>query len=450
MNLDSVLSNLKPAQVPWNDEIKKSVVHHMVTNVEFYSTYRDYFPPSGMSDRVHERMLSCVGEHFEAHSKLPSLHIMREKMRVAYRQWPDDWPSAEAQIFEIYEYVECETDMGYIENLIVEYSKREGVKRALRESYELVHSDAEDRFEKIETLIREATSMSVVKDGFVNYAASAPVRLLNADLDEYVERFGGGFQRIDSDLGGGIKRGEIVLAMGDSGTGKSQLLTHIAGHNVVMGKKTLYVSVENSEEVVNRRFDALFSMISMKEVVKRRGEVASKIAGVFGQNENLRVRCYPMGSVSVADIAAETEKHAVRTGWRPDVVVLDYLDEIKEYQGLSNYDSQGLIIRDFRSWMQKITAGGFTATQANRNASTAGIVTRAETGDSYWKIRRSDAVWTLNCDREEGPRGLMRIYVDKSRNSAAGYVVYVKKDFSRCLFVEISRDEYERIMGSPI
>ena len=448
-HIEEVLQNLRPSQVTWNEALKRSVVHYLLTSREFFLQHRSHFSPDSLPERVHEQMLRVANAYFDAYEKLPSVHAMIEKMREVYQRWPDDWVATEVEIYSIYEFVACETDMAYIEELIVSYCKREAVKKALKESYELVHSNEVDKFQRIEQLIKGATSISIVHEEVSNYAAEVRQRFSDEHSDKKTKTFGIGFSKIDSELEGGLMYGEIGLFMGDSGTGKSQMLTHVAAHLVSQGHKVLFISVENSKPVVERRFDARFSFIPMKEIKNNKGVVVSKVMNAFSQQENLRIRCFPLGTASIADMEVEIERYCTRTGWYPDVIVLDYLDEVKRYANISTYESQGLIIGDFRAWCMKMKVAGFTATQTNRNAATTNIVTRSETGDSYWKIRRSDAIWTLNFDKEEGLRNIMRLWVDKHRNGRSSYMVHMKRDFTRCMFQQIEESEFQRIASAP-
>lgn len=441
--LEAVLEDLRPAPIRWNEEILRSVLYHVLTNREFFLRHRGHLLPERLPDRPHQQMVRIANEHFDSYGVLPGVHVMREKMKEAYSRWPDEWAPTEGEIFLIYEYIECDTDVDYLHDVIVEYAKREAVKQALKDSYELVHGKNADRFEEIQRLIRDALSICARSDdGLIS------LRALDAKFDEakVTLKYGIGFPAIDTELEGGLAPGEVGIFLGDSGTGKSQLLAHIAVHLLKAGARVLFVSVENGQEVVLRRFRALLGELPMKAVADQRAGVTAAIASSPSGGENLVIRCYDMGSVSIEEIAAEVDEYGLQTGWYPQVVVLDYIDEIKAYKDANTYESQGFVMRDFRAWCQSSNAAGFTATQTNRQGATTSIVTRAETGDSYWKVRRTDALWTLNCDTDEQRHGVMRLFVDKHRNGRAKFHACLRVDFGRCLFSQIQQEEYMRLM----
>jgi hypothetical protein len=450
-DIDSVITDLAPGKVEWSDDIKKSVMHRLLTSRIALVQYMSHFSPDCMPDRNYEIMLRITYSYFENYNVLPTRAVMREEMRKAYKGNMDELILADVMIDEVYDYRECETDVKYIDDRIISFSKREAVKNALKESYLILVGTDTEKFEKIEGLIKDATSIQIIEENISNYAKEFSDRLLTEEsVEKSMNRLRTGFSDIDMELDGGLAPGEVGIFMGDSGKGKSQLLAYCSYRNLVEGRNVLFISVENSKAVVDKRFDSIFSRVPMKEIKKHdKSDLVGSIADFFNGQENLRTRCYPMGSVSISDIASEVEMYYQNTGWRPDHIVLDYLDEIKEYSGYSLYDSQGFVVRDFRAWCQVIEASGLSATQANRGASTTNVVTRANIGDSYQKLRRVEALWTLNSVKEEEDRDLMRIFIDKHRNGKSGYFVYLKKDFTMCNFTQITKDEYDKRMQMP-
>lgn len=443
--LDDLLTTLKPQPVSWNEEIKRSVLHHLLTQQEFFLRHRAHFTPECFPERCHEIMLRVAVEHYDTYGKLPSVHAMRERMRVLYERWPKDWFMTEAEIFAIYEHLEeFEPNTKYLDDLVVAYIRHQAAISALKQGLALCYARDEDRYERLAALVSDAVRVGApATSGLLSLAA------LDAILDDLAptKKHGIGFLGIDGALEGGLAPGEVGLFLGDSGMGKSQVLTHVAAHLLRSGVRVLFVSVENGRDVVLRRFRSALSNVPMREVADQRAAVTAAITASGG--ENVRILCHEMGSVSVADLAAEIAEHRQRSGWSPEVVVLDYIDELMRYSEVSTYESQGYVMSDFRALCQKIGVVGITATQANRQAATASFVSRNEIGDSYWKVRRTDALWTLNADAEERKRGVMRIYVDKHRNGRSNFHIYLKADLTRCRFVEISEVEYMNIMKSP-
>lgn len=457
-DLDKLLPDYQSSESPWNDDVSRAITH-LLARPEFNVKHRSHMRPEYLKHRVHGMILRAVNEYHTKHSTWPTERMILQDvgkqlsdMQDASAISPGEAALAYHEAEQVLSIDVCIDDIPGIEAEIISYCKHEAMKHALNDGFKILASNKDDKYKVIEDRIVLAADIGASEENIVDYCTVYKSHIIGInDGISSAKRTVIGFNTVEEELEGGLLPGELGLFIGDSGTGKSQVLVHAAIVNAMRGNKTYFVSVENLMNQTLERFHSRISGMS-KRMLRQHPESAIERIEEMVRTiwDNLKIACYPMGTVSVAEIAADLQRYTMRTGWKTDSVALDYLDEIREYPAMSTYDSQGLIIRDFRRWLQQIQAGGLTATQTNRGGSTAGVVRRDNTGDSYWKIRRSDAVWTLNCDRnDEHPRGVMRIYVDKHRNGKDNFFVYCKRDFTRCWFEEITSQEYEQIMKAP-
>jgi len=86
-----------------------------------------------------------------------------------------------------------------------------------------------------------------------------PVQLSDVSL-ESAERASTGMRELDRVLGGGIVPGSLLLVGGDPGIGKSTLMLQLARAYASVGRKTLYVSGEESEQQIRLRASRLGSV----------------------------------------------------------------------------------------------------------------------------------------------------------------------------------------------
>src|SRR5450759_2860165 len=86
--------------------------------------------------------------------------------------------------------------------------------------------------------------------------AGAPRRLREVGAAP-VERMSTGIGELDRVLGGGLVPGSLVLLGGSPGIGKSTLTNMVLGHLQGAGRRTLYVSGEESAEQVRLRAERL-------------------------------------------------------------------------------------------------------------------------------------------------------------------------------------------------
>lgn len=170
------------------------------------------------------------------------------------------------------------------------------------------------------------------------------------DEEELFSLHGG----MDKLVGGPLCRGELVAYMGAKKTGKTWWLIDNAVTALTRGQRVLYISLEMTEAQMTRRFWQYMSGCS------RFGENAPGSAFVDAGNgkwnlvqgerstrkidlsdegikavqekylamteDNLKIRCYPTGQLTLQQLRSELKVLEVFEGFIPDVIVIDYAD----------------------------------------------------------------------------------------------------------------------------
>jgi DNA repair protein RadA/Sms len=108
-------------------------------------------------------------------------------------------------------------------------------------------------------------------------AAVAPVALGDVAAIEH-ERLSTGIGELDNVLGGGIVPGSLVLIGGAPGIGKSTLTTMVLANLVAAGRRTLYVSAEESAAQIRLRAQRLTSGEALRIPVIAETDLATVIA----------------------------------------------------------------------------------------------------------------------------------------------------------------------------
>ena len=91
----------------------------------------------------------------------------------------------------------------------------------------------------------------------------------------------------------------------------------------------------------------------------------------------------------------------------------------------------------------------WTATQTNRQGKMVKIITDAELGDSYGKIRTADWAISLNQTEEEYSQGKMRGYIVKARDSRQRYIIPMSVNYKNLRMPqELEYDETEKAISA--
>jgi replicative DNA helicase len=321
------------------------------------------------------------------------------------------------------------------------------MKTAIIRSVDLLEAR---QYDQIEKLIRDALLVAPGEDLGINYFEDIDERYQRIISEMHGEKFTTCFETLDRDLMGGISRKEVAMIFAPSGVGKSVYLTMVAIANIAKGKNVLYISCEMSEDRVSMRADAMTTFVPISDLISKLPTVKERLE-TFSQEckGKLVIKEFPAGTPSINDMRAYANQLYNYTGFKPDVVILDYIDEIKCSKTLPNlHQEQQVSTRDFRAWMVMDNYAGYTATQANREGTQVKIIAEGQIGDSYGKIRIVDCLWSLNQNDEENTKGVARLYVVKNRNGKKKYIIFIKIDPYNLRMKEIKESEYEKIMGT--
>ena len=275
--------------------------------------------------------------------------------------------------------------------------------------------------------------------------------------EEAQERFTSGFKSIDDNLlGGGTHRGEIYSWIGLSGTGKSLALVTAALRNVVqLGKKVLYVSLEMDEDKIAERFDAQISNVEINKLKENKDIIKNALEEQTKDKENkklLVIKQFPAGSMTVNTLRAYMQQ-LYMTGFKPDLLIIDYIGEMKDFPNMPTYESRYRIVRDLRGLATEEKICVFTAMQPNKDAREAqkvdgegsGFIDDTNLADSYGQIRPLDGCWSINQMQSEKDAGIARIFVIKHRHGKSRFSFHVEYNMKTLAMDEISANKYNEI-----
>lgn len=145
----------------------------------------------------------------------------------------------------------------------------------------------------------------------------------------------------------------------------------------------------------------------------------------------LMIKEFPTGQASINTIRNLLVQLKNYNEFEPDVLIVDYLELLRPTREIQQeYHAQQKIAEELRGVAMEYGILVWTATQTNRQGRMVKVITDAELGDSYGKIRTCDFAISLNQSEEEFDEGKMRAYVIKSRNGRPRFSVPMKVDYN--------------------
>ena len=237
---------------------------------------------------------------------------------------------------------------------------------------------------------------------------------------------------LDRILQSGLRHGTLTVILGATSIGKTMSLVYFTAAAALQGVPALYISLEDSKEVIDERFDGLWFGISMgiEERLQKR-ELAEQY--------NCKIYTEYCSSLTVSGIKALLDRYKMY-GIDIRFIAVDYGDLlVGEGKYRDEHQEQGQVFEDLMRLAEKEDKIVITGAQANRDALAKRIITLKHMGRSFRKAQVAHYVLALSQTEEEETQSLMRFIVLKHKFGRANYTVPVKVIRERQFFKEASQ-----------
>lgn len=232
-------------------------------------------------------------------------------------------------------------------------------------------------------------------------------------------------------------RGELFLWQSQrSSAGKSAAMAFCTRSFVLQGMKVLILSLEMSEDKYEDRLDMCIAGIT-KDGLFDRQRIEQRLRTLFRQNGDVWIKQFPGGLTKVSDLRRYTQMLENTHGFKPDVVVVDYLNELAPETDALRGDLYGKgkeVASHLRGWAVEDQIGLMSGIQSGRAAMEETFADMQHTGESLAITNISDITISINRTAEEAARGLTNLYVVKHRDDVARFPVSIRTDFTRMQF----------------
>ena len=326
---------------------------------------------------------------------------------------------------------------------------------------DIVMSQMADRYDKI-----TRTGQSQF-DGGLDFGKTEDI----AKLIEYWNRpveFTSGLEQFDN-MSAVPARKTLYMAVGGAKVGKSWYLLHLAKSNMMKRRRVLFVSLEMSREEVGLRLvqamhtavrggkarevkwithDAIFKEHEHSVMADGLGTALHR---QLKRAESPHTRPLPIRIVDApAGLTVQGLKRQIRRmerklDWKPDMVVVDYLDLFRPEQDYGEHRLNiGQIGVQLRQLASELDVAVCTATQANREGMKSRKIQVEHVAEDISKVQTADLVIGMSqSETERDIKGVLRMSVIASRSTPAGLPVVVTQSIDTGNFCAGSRVQTE-------
>lgn len=361
-------------------------------------------------------------------------------------------PSYKTMEIELRQKAQNEMDREFL----VETIKR--IKETSSEGTESIHEKA-DKFFKQQNIVKVANEiLKIASDGDITKYPEC-VELIQKAMevgadddmgisvfdnldevlsDEYRTPIPTGIGKVDETLEGGLGKGELGIIVGPSSFGKTSMTTAMACHaatckgesNNNEGFKVLQIIFEDRPKQIQRKYLGRITGIEAKDLSKPDfiNQVKKTITDFEDKEmlkKNVRIKRFPSGEVTATQIGQFIKK-LINSGFKPDLVIVDYFECVKLEKGRDVSDNEwtkeGYTMRKFESMAGEMDFALWIPTQGTRDSLGAEIVTMDKAGGSFKKIQIGHIIMSIARTMDDIAKCLATIAVLKNRAGSAGKV----------------------------
>jgi len=234
----------------------------------------------------------------------------------------------------------------------------------------------------------------------------------------------------------------------------SLALCRSAVQNVLLGHRVLYLTMEMDEVGIASRFTSQFAKLDINNLLGVKDEVYRTVEE-FGKDKDdhnlLHIKQFPGGVMDVNGIRAFVSQLELRK-WKPNLLIVDYVGEMKDDPSVKKYESAYRILRDLRGYGVERQHCTFTCVQPNSSAAKLEIgeyIDESNIGTSFDQFKPLDAFWSINQQTIEKDGEVGRVFVIKHRDGRSRFAFKIGFDYhlGTLDMFEISNDSYRSKMN---
>ena len=315
---------------------------------------------------------------------------------------------------------------------IQEYVKQEAMRNALLDSAE--NLEKKDTDGVVENTLKKFDDIQKILFEEMDFGVEMSADEVEDSMEEHIDyltnpaaRIASGWNCLDEITHGGFfKDGKFLgVFMAQAGLGKSNILANLGYNFLRQNLKVAVISMEMSQNVYLRRFDSLISKIDIDSLglSSMVGQLKEKITKFYKfdyPGARLNVKELAPNSKSSKNIEQYVEELVVAKGWKPDVLIIDYLNLLKPNASSSRadttmYEDGKVVSEELRAMSYHLQIPVLTAVQCNSSGFNTADIGMQNIAESRGIAHTADFIAGLYQTEDEQMDGVFHMKILKSR-----------------------------------
>lgn len=376
-------------------KIEENIIRGLLSDEEFVRRASPHLDTSFFQDRSESVVVGEITEFFAKFGTLPTKEIL--KIQIGQKTGISE--EVFTNSFSLIDKIEVgEQNRDWLLEQTEKFCKDRSVYNAIIESLKII--EGSDKFrspDAIPSILQSALSISfnsAVGHSYIDDAASR--------FDFYTrkeERIPFDISILNKITNGGLPKKTLTCVLGESGGGKSLVMSDWAASNIRRGKNVLYITLELAEERIAERIDANLMSIEVNQIKNLTRDVyMTKIDNISSKSHGkLYIKEYPPGAAHSGHFRALIEELKVKKNFVPDVIYIDYLgicasSRVKMSGSMNSYSYLKYVSEELRGLGVEFDVPVVTAGQVNRSGFASSDFDLTSISDSMGIVHTCDLI----------------------------------------------------------
>jgi len=305
-------------------------------------------------------------------------------------------------------------------DLLLSYTEKFLQEQAVFNTFLEIVDNKERDVKSIHDKFSKACNISITTNTGHNYFKDVEQHI--TDLTTREEKIKTGWDWLDTRLGGGfLEQGRsMYIFAGPTNVGKSIFLSNIASNAAAEDKNVLVISLEMSEMIYCKRITSKLTGLPINHLDDHVEELRDRVGKfkITHPRGNIIIKEFAPSSITPPQLEGFIKK-LINKKFKPDIIVLDYLNLMASTYGNNSYERIKSISEQVRAMSYTFECPIVSATQVNRTGygtgNNAGGPGLDAIGESYGLGATADAIVSIWRTEEDEEDDALHIGIIKNR-----------------------------------
>tara|TARA_R110000868_G_scaffold176916_2_gene414914 strand:+ start:14743 stop:16080 length:1338 start_codon:yes stop_codon:yes gene_type:complete len=340
-------------------DYQRRLLNQVLVDRKYAEIIIEILDPNYFSTEHLRNVMAIIKNAHDKHEAIPDFESLKARASANIKSET----TRKFAIAEISRIQEINTnDATFIQEEALKFCKQQELSKSVREIQRIIDIGDLDSYDECVEIIQKA--LQAGSNGDLDISVTSNVEAVLAD--DFRKPVPTGIKGLDDLMNGGLGRAELGIILAPFGVGKTTMITKIANTAFEQDLNVLQIFFEDLPKVIQRKHYSCWTGYELNDLPNHKEEIIELVAKKAEQKGEIRLAKFSSDDTTIPKIRQYIKKK-ISQGFRPDVILLDYIDCVQPSKNYADANvAEGSIMRQFETMLSDFNIVGWTAIQGNR------------------------------------------------------------------------------------